>query len=291
MLAEPRATATAHPSALFADHSLEFWAYSALTEDTLSLRRKLPTVPATTDAPRRAAALAFDARALRPTRPAPLRVIDRAEKLPTHPEALRSPRQRAMVLHTFAHHELQALELMCWAILTWPETPAAFRRGLAQIACDESRHMDAYLNRCESLGFSWGFIGVRDWFWQRLAHCESPAHYVATMAIGFEGANLDHTERFATLFSQAGDHESAELIARVGEEELPHVRFGKLWFERFVGRFDAQTWREHLVSPLSPWIMHGPQINREDRHRAGMDDHFIAELAAYTKIRTLPSTP
>ena len=50
----------------------------------------------------------------------------RAPKSPG-PEALRAPERRAALVHTFLHHELQAAELMCWAILAFPDTPEAFR--------------------------------------------------------------------------------------------------------------------------------------------------------------------
>ncbi len=270
-----------HSNTQYQENTLEFWAHSALTSDTLDSRRRLIAAPTL------CCEQASPNPSVRPTRPAPLKIVDRAERIATHPEALRSPRLRAVLLHTFAHHELQALELMCWAILAWPDAPAAFRRGLAQIACDESRHLDAYLTRCESLGFSWGFVGIRDWFWQRLSTCPSPAHFVATMGIGFEGANLDHTARFSALLKQAGDDESAALVHLVGEEELTHVRFARTWFERFAGDFEPATWRKYLVSPLSPWILRGPTIDVESRNRAGLDDQFIKELAAFTRDRTL----
>jgi len=35
--------------------------------------------------------------------------------------------------HALANHELQAIELFAWAVLAFPDTPIAFRRGLIAI--------------------------------------------------------------------------------------------------------------------------------------------------------------
>jgi hypothetical protein len=119
-------------------------------------------------------------------RPASLSAARAKAKTPG-PEALRAPERRARIAHTFLHHELQAAELMCWAILAFPRSPEKFRLGLAKIACDEVRHMGMYADYLASLGFAFGDFPVRDWFWERVPSAETPAHFVATMGMGFEG--------------------------------------------------------------------------------------------------------
>ena len=54
--------------------------------------------------------------------------------------ALRGPRKRGLAPHILANHELQALEVMAWALLAFPEAPAEFRRGMLTIMADEQRH-------------------------------------------------------------------------------------------------------------------------------------------------------
>ncbi|MFO0562203.1 MAG: DUF455 family protein [Polyangiales bacterium] len=258
-----------------ATNTIEQWALAYLRSPTLEPRRKVAATPA------EFAESPIAQPEARPTRPAPLRVVDRAEKVASHPEALRSAEKRAALLHSFAHHELQAAELFAWAIVAWPDAPAPFRRGLVKIMLDEARHLDLYLSRVEALGFAWGDWEVRDWFWQRIASAKSPAHFVATMGLGFEGANLDHGARFAALLDHAGDRESAAIVRLVAEEERSHVAFAAHWFERFTGTIEPGAWRAHLVEPLSPLVMRGPTIDRAARLRASMPEALIDAIAAY----------
>jgi len=170
---------------------------------------------------------------------------------------------------------------MCWAILAYPQTPSSFRRGLAKVARDEIRHMCMYRDYLASLGFAYGDFPVRDWFWDRVPAAETPAQFVATMGVGFEGGNLDHAVRFAERFRDAGDERGAELQTTIFEEEIPHVRFALRWFRVWTGAADFATWREHLPAPLSPMVMRGKPIEREGRMRSGLSARFVEELAAW----------
>ncbi len=57
--------------------------------------------------------------------------------------------------------------------------------------------------------------------------------FVAALGIGLEGANLDHTARFAERFRAVGDEAGAALQERICAEEVPHVRFAASWFARW----------------------------------------------------------
>ena len=131
-----------------------------------------------------------------PGRPPELREGGRTPRIPK-PTALREPIQRARLFAIFHHHELQAAELMCWAVLAFADTPVAFRRGLLKIALDEIEHMSRYRRHLELQGAHLGDFPVRDWFWDRVPSVADAAGFVATMGLGFEGGNLDHTARFA----------------------------------------------------------------------------------------------
>lgn len=265
--------------------TLERWAWDYLHAPDLATKLTPSKAPDETerDAPARFITT--------PSRPAELTVIERAEKVPSA-GALRDPRQRARLTHTFLHHELQAAELMAWALLAFPDAPAAFRRGLVTIFEDEVRHISRYAEHVERHGARIGEWPVRDWFWQRIPAAKTPAHFVAVMGMGFEGANLDHCARFAAQLRAVGDEDGARRVEAVGDEEVPHVRFGLHWFKRFTGGDDFASWESHLPEPLSPWLMKGAPLDRAQRRRAGFTESFLDALEGYawTPRRSAPGT-
>jgi len=218
-----------------------------------------------------------------PGRAASLSVLKRAERIP-RAGALRETSARAKLLHVFLHHEIQAAELFAWAFLAFPETPLEFRRGLLRILDDEVRHAAMYARRLDELGAHYGDHAVRDWFWERTLQCESPLQYVALMGLGFEGGNLEHAQRFSVQLAEAGDDISAGLVAQVGREEIAHVRFAAEWFCRWTGRAledgpDFDEWSAALPKPLTPAVLHGRQVDRERRGKAGLSAEFLDRLA------------
>jgi uncharacterized ferritin-like protein (DUF455 family) len=220
------------------------------------------------------------ARLEKPGRPAIFRAAHRKERTPRL-EALKDPVFRARVLHAFFHHELQAAELMCWAVLAFADAEPEFKKGLVGICLDEIRHMNLYREHIEALGSKIGDFGVRDWFWKRVPSCETKLAFVAVMGMGFEAANLEHAGDFAARFRAVGDEAGALVQERIAAEEVAHVGFATRWFARWTGGSDFDEWVSHLPPPLSPMVLHGDPIAEEARRKAGMSPEFIAALAAY----------
>lgn len=219
-------------------------------------------------------------RLVSPGRPPEFFAAPRRERTPK-PEALVEPRFRARVLHTFFHHELQAAELMCWAILAFSDAELEFRQGLLRICLDEIRHMNLYREHMERLGFALGAFGIRDWFWKRVPTCPDKISFVAVMGMGLEAANLEYAPDFAARFRAVGDTEGAQIQERVALDELSHVAFGTKWFKQWTGGCDFDVWASALPPPLSPFVLHGNPIATNTRMRAGMTEQFLADLLAY----------
>jgi uncharacterized ferritin-like protein (DUF455 family) len=251
--------------------TVERWAWDFVL--TTSLASKLALAPA----PERWEDNPPVRRLEHPGRPPELRVVARAAKT----RGLSTPNGRARALHTFLHHELQAAELMAWALLAFPQMPREFRDGLVRIALDEVRHMRLYATQIERLGHQVGNFTVRDWFWERIPTCADPASFVAAMGLGFESANLEHTMSFAARFRDVGDEEGARVQELVGREEIAHVRFAARWFSELTGGLEFDAWRRALPAPLSPMLMRGRPLQRGARVRAGFSEDFLDQLDAW----------
>jgi uncharacterized ferritin-like protein (DUF455 family) len=251
--------------------TIERWAWDYVLSSSLAVKLAPPAPPTRwEDEPH---ARRIEA----PGRPPELRVVARAEKT----RGLATSEGRARAMHTFLHHELQAAELMAWALLAFPETPREFREGLLRMAKDEIRHLGIYAGQLERLGFGIGEFFVRDWFWQRVPTAENPTSFVAVMGLGLESANLEHSASYAAKFRAVGDEQGARAQDIVGHEEIAHVRFGVKWFEAFAHGLDFDKWRRALPPPLTPLLMRGPTLAREARRRAGQPEHFLDELEAW----------
>ncbi len=191
-----------------------------------------------------------------PGRPAQLQLVERSPAAP-RPGALVRASERARLVHTFVHHELQAAELFAWAILAFPRTPRPFRAGLYRLLGEELEHLALYRAHLDTLQCAFGAHPVRDWFWQRVAGSTTPAAFVALQGLGLEGANLDHCQRWAAHFRAAGDEagargSSACRPTRSGTSRSP--RAGSRALQRRA--LDAR-WRAALPAPLTPALLPG----------------------------------
>jgi uncharacterized ferritin-like protein (DUF455 family) len=224
-----------------------------------------------------------------PGRPAELRFKDRGAGQAGIPGAhrLERERERGLLLHFFANHELLAVELMALVLLKFPEAPAAFRRGVWRTLREEQAHTRLYLGRMAECGIQFGELPVSGYFWRSVAGMQSPMDYVAGLSLTFEQANLDYCRQFAGAFKAAGDGATARLLERIYRDEIGHVAYGLKWFRRWKnpGESDWEAFRRQLRFPLSPRRAKGVALNVEGRRAAGLDETFINELSVYSQSR------
>ena len=198
-----------------------------------------------------------------------------------------SEKERGLVLHFFANHELLALELMALALLKFPQAPEKFRRGLVQTLKDEQEHVRLYQQRMQEIGVSFGEIPVGDFFWQAIGPMETPMDFVTGLSLTLEQANLDYARHYAETYRQLGDPKTAAILERIYRDEIGHVKHGLTWFRRWqgAGLSEWEAYRRALRFPLGPARAKGIGFNRTGRLKAGLSADYIDELELFSQSR------
>ncbi len=260
------------------------WAERVLRGTTLDDKLCAPTV--VSDEPGRAPRAAPEA----PGRPRGLELAAGGTARLPGLSALHDPRQRGRLLHAFANHELQALELMALALLRFPDAPAAFRRGLVGALQEEQLHLTLYLERMTALGVEFGEQPLGGFFWRVMAPMPSPLDFMAHMALTFEQANLDFARSYGARLREVGDEATAAILDRIHADEVGHVKLGLVWFERWRERgpslFEAH--RNTLRSPITPRRARGLGFDREARRQVGLPLDYVDRLAVFESSRGRP---
>eukprot|EP00913_Durusdinium_trenchii_P017211 g16184.t1 len=75
--------------------------------------------------------------------------------------------------------------------------------------------------------------------------------FLCGVGLTFEAANLDHSLHYRNVFRQAGDQETAEVLQRVHDEEVQHVRLANVWLRRLANRSesDLELYQRYAVPP------------------------------------------
>lgn len=197
-----------------------------------------------------------------------------------HPDTFADPKRRAVAHHIMANHELQALEVMAWTLLAFPEAPTEFRLGVARIMQDEQRHTQMHIERAKAFGLEFGDLPVNCYIWKKALGFASVMDYLAGLPLTFEGRNLDHTLEFEEYFRRVGDVKSAAVMRQIHLDEIEHVAFGLTWLRKLKpeGWTDWEAYCRHLQWPLKPDKSIGDEFHEAPRLAAGMDAGFVGEL-------------
>ncbi|MFA5583038.1 MAG: DUF455 family protein [Bacteriovoracaceae bacterium] len=200
-------------------------------------------------------------------------------------DSLRIDEKKAMALHSFANHELLAIEMMAAAILVFPhktDDDIKIKKGIFTALKDEQKHFKLYVNRLNELGFEFGDFPLNDFFWRQMPSIKSMGEYFAVMALTFEAANLDFAQYYKNVFLSFDDHKTAQILDIVLEDEISHVALGSYWMKKW--RVDKSLWQYYLDSlpwPLTPARSRGIGFDPLLHSKAMGDDDFISQLKTY----------
>jgi uncharacterized ferritin-like protein (DUF455 family) len=226
-----------------------------------------------------------------PARPANLQfAAPRTTPSMPHPLALAEEGKRAVAHHIMANHELQALEVMAWVVLAFPDAPAEFRAGMARVMADEQRHTRMHMERSARLGLEFGELPVNCYIWKQTRTFDNLLDYIAVLPLVFEARNLDHSLELERAFLAVDDPRSAAMMRRIHEDEIEHVSFGMHWLKTLKppSETEWEAFCAHLKWPMNAGKSYGDDFQREARLKSGMSEDFVAKVEA---LRDSPAPP
>ncbi|MCO4754306.1 MAG: DUF455 family protein [Bacteriovoracaceae bacterium] len=193
--------------------------------------------------------------------------------------------KKAQALHSFANHELLAVEMMAAALIIYPhhtDELKRFKLGIFHALQDEQKHFKLYTNRLNEVGYAFGDFPLNDFFWKQMHKLKTPAQFCAVMSLTFEAANLDFAHFYEKVFRELGDNKTANILKVVYEDEISHVQLGARYLDRW--KEDKDLWsyyNESLPWPLTPARSKGKLFVEEARRKARLDQEFINKVKGY----------
>lgn len=194
--------------------------------------------------------------------------------------------KKALALHSFANHELLAIEMMACALLIFPhktEEDIRVKKGILNSLKDEQKHFKLYVDRLNELGYEFGDFPLNDFFWSYMGEMKTLDQYFACMALTFEAANLDFASYFKKEFEKVDDMKTAKILEIVLKDEISHVGLGVYHLNKW--KEDQTLWEyylQNLIYPLTPSRSRGQAFNEEARLKANLGKEYIQELLTYS---------
>lgn len=231
-------------------------------------------------------AFAFDAAMPdRPARP------ERPELLPPNAMPKRgrggSQRGRIALLHALAHIEFVAIDLALDAAGRFgAERGREWVSDWLTVAADEAMHFALLSRRLESLGSRYGAMPAHDGLWdaaRETAH--DVAARLAVVPMVLEARGLDVTPATIDRFAAAGDRRSAQILQRILDDEIRHVRFGTKHFAMVCderGESPPALWKTLIARHFRGAVK--PPFNDSARRSAGLSCEFMAGVASLTHL-------
>lgn len=201
---------------------------------------------------------------------------------------LGSPQGRGALLHAIAHIELNAIDLAADMIARFTLHPkiadtdrADFIDDWSSVCDDEARHFLLLADRLDELGLSYGDHPAHNGLWEA-AHStrHNIAARVAIAPLVLEARGLDVTPGMITKLTQVGDHESADVLKVIYQEEIGHVAIGARWFQ-YLARQQTESpesWFHSLVREHFRGQVKSP-FNEKARTLAGLSREYYMPLA------------
>ena len=194
-------------------------------------------------------------------------------------KSMATPEGRAMLVHSIAHIELNAIDLALDVVWRFSGMPESFYTDWVRIAQEEAKHFSLLRQHLVSLGFDYGDFPAHNTLWDMAERTKDDIlARIGIVPRTMEARGLDASPGVKNKLVSVGDHRAGEILDIILEEEIGHVAAGNRWYRYLCaqrGLDPVLTYAELIAQYDAPKLR--PPFNMAARRLAGFED---AELAA-----------
>jgi uncharacterized ferritin-like protein (DUF455 family) len=187
---------------------------------------------------------------------------------------------RAILWHSLAHIEFNAMNLALDAIWRFPNMPKVYYEDWLKVAKEESYHFSLINAHLQSFGFSYGDFPAHNSLWEMVERTSDSV--IARMALvprTMEARGLDAVPEIRDRFKQIQDERAVEILEIILHDEIGHVLVGNRWFNFLCANENLSpiaTYRDLAKKYCAP-TLRGP-FNFEAREQAGFTSEELELL-------------
>lgn len=187
---------------------------------------------------------------------------------------------RAMLIHSLAHIEFNAVNLALDALWRFPDMPAEYYADWLRVAAEEAIHFSMLVAHLKVLGHAYGDFPAHDSLWEMVE--KTRGDVVARMALvprTLEARGLDAIPPLRAKIAQAGDMDAARILDRILQDEVGHVEIGNRWYNYLCQQrgLEPRATYDELAARYEAPVLKGP-FNIEARRRAGFTEAELTDL-------------
>ena len=188
---------------------------------------------------------------------------------------------RAILWHSLAHIEFNAMNLALDAICRFPDMPQQYYEDWLKVSKEESYHFSLVNEHLQSFGFAYGDFPAHNSLWEMVERTTDAV--IARMALvprTMEARGLDAVPGIRDRFQQIKDVRAVEILEIILRDEVGHVLIGNNWFNFLCAK--------HCLSPIAAYrdlakkycapTLRGP-FNLEARKQAGFTSEELSLLS------------
>ncbi|MEY3613244.1 MAG: hypothetical protein RJB14_2966 [Pseudomonadota bacterium] len=194
-------------------------------------------------------------------------------------KSMATPEGRAMLVHSIAHIELNAIDLALDVVWRFASMPEAFYTDWVRIAQEEAKHFSLLRRHLLDMGFDYGDFPAHNTLWDMAERTQGDIlARIGIVPRTMEARGLDASPGVKNKLVSVGDHRAGEILDIILEDEIGHVAAGNRWYRHLCaerGLDPVQTYAELIAQYDAPKLR--PPFNMVARRLAGFEE---AELAA-----------